>query len=827
MSTGLGRRFGRAPRHRAGLAWVLFGVCCSCVSGCRGEKDKDPCASLTGKERYVVPRCLGGTANDWQVGGVHRVDGKLYSVMWRDHGKTQESDWANWCPDDYWRRDAVVLEMVSDDPNETNHKDLVVFTVRLDCKFTRTWKGLVPPAGYCSDAGPEVRDEHVTGSPPLEDYPFDCSPWPDGFEAPKDEVSYGACYENQLCPLGTECFPAQVKSECPPAGAACVDPGAHESDEICQKKRPLDCPGCKKDSDCPEGSSCGSQGSCERTETVSIDWVADCDKSIVKATGLPAGTYRVTALKSGASAWDTSRWIYAIHCNLSAPNVSTAPGLRYPSADEAFAHVLSVSEDVNFEGGDLVCGYPDDNCGDNTGRIKFRVDLVCPSCGDGILSGDESDVDCGGAACEGCGVGEDCRTGTDCTTGVCEQDGLVCAKATCDDGVKNASETDVDCGGPSCESCDEGAACSKGRDCATGVCDEESWKCAAPACSDKVQNGVETDIDCGGPTCDPCEEEARCSADSDCVSGVCETASSSCAPPACDDGVRNGDETDVDCGGTRCSSCAPGLLCLEGSDCATGVCGSDSGLCMVAACDDGVKNGDEQDIDCGGATCVSCALECPGCKSSQDCPTGSVCGKAGLCAREDTVVIDWLEDCGAEGVSHVMASGLPAGTYRVMASPSAGSLWGDPEWIYRINCANLSVPNVATPDGVRYASSADAYAHLMAQTSVVNFMGGDLVCGITDHKCSDNSGSIGFRLSLVCPSCGDGIQSGDESDVDCGGSACDPCADGKECKGANDCGSGVCDATSGSCAAPTCGDGVQNGDETGVDCGGPSCPECP
>jgi len=136
----------------------------------------------------------------------------------------QESDWANGCPDDYWRRDAVALEMASDDPDETSFRDIVVSATRLDCKVTRTWEGLLPLARYCADVGPTVRGEHATGSAPLEDYPFDCSPWPNGFEAPKDEVSYGACYEDRPCPLGTECVAVQVKSECPPAGAAAARP---------------------------------------------------------------------------------------------------------------------------------------------------------------------------------------------------------------------------------------------------------------------------------------------------------------------------------------------------------------------------------------------------------------------------------------------------------------------------------------------------------------------------------------------------------------------------------------------------------------------------
>lgn len=48
---------------------------------------------------------------------------------------------------------------------------------------------------------------------------------------------------------------------------------------------------------------------------------------------------------------------------------------------------------------------------------------------------------------------------------------------------------------------------------------------------------------------------------------------------SCFDGIKNGDETAVDCGG----SCNP---------CAT--------------CDDGIKNGDETGIDCGGTSCVPC-----------------------------------------------------------------------------------------------------------------------------------------------------------------------------------------------------------------------------
>jgi len=74
-------------------------------------------------------------------------------------------------------------------------------------------------------------------------------------------------------------------------------------------------------------------------------------------------------------------------------------------------------------------------------------------------------------------------------------------------------------------------------------------------CNDGIQNGNETGIDCGGTFCAAC--------------------------PTCNDGIQNGDETGVDCGGTSCVSCA-------------------------TLCSDGMQNGDETGVDCGGTSCAAC-----------------------------------------------------------------------------------------------------------------------------------------------------------------------------------------------------------------------------
>lgn len=46
------------------------------------------------------------------------------------------------------------------------------------------------------------------------------------------------------------------------------------------------------------------------------------------------------------------------------------------------------------------------------------TDCQAPACDDRLLSGDETDVDCGGS-CEPCELGESCEAGSDCTTLTC------------------------------------------------------------------------------------------------------------------------------------------------------------------------------------------------------------------------------------------------------------------------------------------------------------------------------------------------------------------------------------------------------------------------
>ena len=137
-----------------------------------------------------------------------------------------------------------------------------------------------------------------------------------------------------------------------------------------------------------------------------------------------------------------------------------------------------------------------------------------------------------------------------------------------------------------------------------------------PTCTDGVKNGGESDVDCGGAVCDRCADDKGCSNGGDCESKVC--TGGTCIAPSCTDSVENGGETDQDCGGGSCPGCGVDKGCVVDGDCAGGSCVG--GVC-AATCTDGVKDGDESDVDCGGATCGKCGID-DGCGTGVDCETG-------------------------------------------------------------------------------------------------------------------------------------------------------------------------------------------------------------
>ncbi|MDC0742378.1 hypothetical protein [Polyangium mundeleinium] len=129
----------------------------------------------------------------------------------------------------------------------------------------------------------------------------------------------------------------------------------------------------------------------------------------------------------------------------------------------------------------------------------------------------------------------------------------------------------------------------------------------------------------------------ECTLDAHCPGAKC-APNGQCVPLHCANGVLDmaNEETDIDCGGAACAPCAVGLKCSQRSDCeGEGQCIGSPKTCQLPTCEDTFKNGNETDVNCGGSCAEDVAnpkrcSDGQGCLVPNDCATGLSC-KAGIC----------------------------------------------------------------------------------------------------------------------------------------------------------------------------------------------------
>jgi hypothetical protein len=271
-----------------------------------------------------------------------------------------------------------------------------------------------------------------------------------------------------------------------------------------------------------------------------------------------------------------------------------------------------------------------------------------------------------GKVCDGAGVCVGCLVDADCTSpNVCDPQGThVCVPPGCTDGVKNGNETAKDCGGPDCGPCVNGLGCAADTDCVEGNCNGTT--CDAATCTDGKIDGVpgalETGPDCGGPCVaqgKTCVNGLPCGANTDCSSTYCDTTGANhlCKQPACNDGVKNGNESAADCGGGAfqggavCPKCTVGKVCQFASDCATAFC--QNNLCQVkpqgASCGGDAECGTNHCVD--GVCCdTGCTGACQACVASKKGGVDGVCGNITANTDPDAECADQgATSCGTNG----------------------------------------------------------------------------------------------------------------------------------------------------------------------------------
>lgn len=185
------------------------------------------------------------------------------------------------------------------------------------------------------------------------------------------------------------------------------------------------------------------------------------------------------------------------------------------------------------------------------------------------------------------------------------------------------------------------------------VCEQST--CLDAACVNGVQDGNESDVDCGA-NCLPCTNGETCNAASDCASGFCDDGSGTGGGDAGGGDAGGSDAGGNDAGGSAPSDDAVCAPCASDGDCA----GSDGTYCDGGACVPQKDLGESCDAhtQCDSGFCpedgVCCDANCNGsCEACTEAATGEADGTCapvmlgldpdGECAADDPA------SCGASG----------------------------------------------------------------------------------------------------------------------------------------------------------------------------------
>jgi hypothetical protein len=183
-----------------------------------------------------------------------------------------------------------------------------------------------------------------------------------------------------------------------------------------------------------------------------------------------------------------------------------------------------------------------------------------------------------------------CTTPSACPTPSTECVLATCPSGCCDTAPASLGTTCKDNGGTICDGKGNCVGCNKPSDCPTQSTACVLDTCAANVCGTTFAKAGSACSDNGGTNC---------------------TASGTCVPQ-CKDGVQDGNETGVDCGGGTCARCPLAGGCLTNTDCNNG---TDGGVGFCSFC------GDATNHKCVSTHCADCQID----DGESDVDCGQVC----------------------------------------------------------------------------------------------------------------------------------------------------------------------------------------------------------
>lgn len=399
--------------------------------------------------------------------------------------------------------------------------------------------------------------------------------------------------------------------------------------------------------------------------------------------------------------------------------------------------------------------------------------------------------------------------GSRCTDGKCGFTNFV-VKTRCDDNGEDICD-----GNGNCVQCVDNAGCDSGS-CVNNACVDKDPIDSKPSdtlaeCT-KSSDCPGVDMPCyarrcenskcsygprpagfvcnanGGQLCDGAGGCVNCLTDNDCGNGQC--VNNSCVMPSCNDGLKNGNESDVDCGGS-CGVCAQKDTCNSSTDCSTGLCLQ--GQCRTCSED----NDCATDTFCTFGHCVADRVQGDTCTADSQCASGSCAdgtccesacnGTCQACSSAKTGVTDGIcapvltntdpdAECTDEGASSCGVNGTGCNGNAV--NPGC-NLYPYGTTVLNTNCASP------------YHSELKAYCDGNGQV-----LGGEVVhCGT--NTCNKNTGlcNTGCTQDAEC-----------EPGNFCKNAACvPPMQKGGSCSADNECAGGSC--VDGVCCDSTCDQG--------------------
>ncbi len=638
---------------------------------------------------------------------------------------------------------------------------------------------------------------------------------------PKDYVctqfSGGGGDTTNLCApqYGWRCEPCTASSQCSAPGqaaAACVVYGSQGA--FCGSA-------CSQDSDCGAGFVCQTAKTVEGTSSKQCVVIDDknalpqcpCSKRAVQL-----GLSTICSNPTGTSAVCSGKRV----CTVAGPGGLSACDAPAPATETC----NGVDDDCNGATDEIGCddGNPctKDGCdaAQKACTHTAEVGIVCDD-GDPCTLGDLcKNGSCAGGlkACE-CQLDADCASQEDgnlcngtlyCDTAtvpykckpklnsavVCDtQADTACVKANCVPSTGLCQPTPVPDGGL----CDDGSPCTQGDSCEGGTCKPGINVMACCADADCV--GKEDGNLCNGTLyCDMTSMPYMCKVKPSTVVTCDTSGDTACLKTTCD-------QSSGKCGPTPVNGvvCDDGNACTVGDACKAGACESGTNIC-----------GCQQDSDCAP-------------KEDGDLCNGTLYCDKGKVPYQCQIDPKTVVTCDTTGDTTCAKAACDAKTGKCAAKPvpdgvncSDGSACTGPDQCATGQCAGPAVScddkNPCTSD------SCDPKDGCLHASNTAPCSDGN-ACTLGD-VCANGACSAGPP-----PSCTDGTKNGGETDKDCGGvstcglPACPSCPTSAACTSGSDCASKVC--SGGYCSSPTCKDGFQNGDETGLDCGGGMCNACP